>query len=136
MLKVFVYGTLKPGEDNYQEYCALKVVDAQKAFALGKLYDLPMGYPAMTMGDDQVLGFLLSFADSSILAALDELEDYHPSQPISSNLYNRKYIQIYESRELPLDWAWAYFMTQDQIHHFEGIYLANGCWSGQRRITN
>ncbi len=31
MFKVFVYGTLKPGEANYQKYFAGKVIEAQKA---------------------------------------------------------------------------------------------------------
>ncbi len=30
-LRVFVYGTLKPGEANYQKYCAGKVVEAKRA---------------------------------------------------------------------------------------------------------
>ncbi len=72
-VQVFVYGTLKPGERNYQRYCAGKVVEAQRAFTLGRLFALPMGYPAMTTGADIVHGYLLTFADLAILDALDEL---------------------------------------------------------------
>ncbi|TAH29142.1 MAG: gamma-glutamylcyclotransferase, partial [Oscillatoriales cyanobacterium] len=32
-MKVFVYGTLKPGECNYLRYCEGKVVDALPAIA-------------------------------------------------------------------------------------------------------
>ena len=57
-LRVFVYGTLKPGEANYQRYCAGKLVNAQRAMVLGKLFALPAGYPAMTLGDIPVQGYL------------------------------------------------------------------------------
>jgi len=67
LVRVFVYGTLKPGEANYKRYCANKVVDVKKAFAQGKLFALPMGYPAMTLGDSQVYGYLLSFSNPRIL---------------------------------------------------------------------
>jgi gamma-glutamylcyclotransferase (GGCT)/AIG2-like uncharacterized protein YtfP len=46
-LKVFVYGTLKPGESNYQRYCAENVVEKREAIrrnpfrviAFGQLYE-------------------------------------------------------------------------------------------------
>ena len=43
LVRVFVYGTLKPGEANYKRYCAGKVVDVKTAFVQGKLFALPMG---------------------------------------------------------------------------------------------
>ena len=64
---VFVYGTLKPNNSNYQQYCATKVISSQPAIALGQIFALPMGYPAMIEGNDQVQGYLLTFADSNIL---------------------------------------------------------------------
>ena len=36
LLQIFVYGTLKPGEENYQKYCAGKVVNSTRAVAQGK----------------------------------------------------------------------------------------------------
>lgn len=63
---VFVYGTLKPGENNYQIYCAGKVLAEQRAITFGRLFSLPAGYPAMTPGDCPVHGFLLSFANSTV----------------------------------------------------------------------
>lgn len=42
LVKVFVYGTLKPGESNYQRYCdRSSVVESQRAIALGQLFALP-----------------------------------------------------------------------------------------------
>jgi gamma-glutamylcyclotransferase (GGCT)/AIG2-like uncharacterized protein YtfP len=34
LISVFVYGTLKPNEANYQKYCAGKVIRETKAFTL------------------------------------------------------------------------------------------------------
>ncbi len=54
MINVFVYETLKPGEANYQKYSAGKVVEVKRAIANGKLYNLPMVYPAITSEDGSV----------------------------------------------------------------------------------
>ncbi|QSJ15089.1 gamma-glutamylcyclotransferase [Nostoc sp. UHCC 0702] len=129
-VRVFVYGTLKPGEANYGKYCSHKMVDAQRAFALGELFALPMGYPAMTTGEYPVHGYLLSFAEGSILDALDELEDYHPTRQISENLYNRQQVEIYNLKGLSFGYAWVYLMTLEQIYHLGGIPQPEGWWSG------
>ena len=129
-LRVFVYGTLKPGEANYSKYCSNKVVDVQRAVASGELFALPVGYPAMTTGEYPVHGYLLSFADRSILHALDELEDYQPTRQISQNLYNRQKTEIYNLRGLSLGYAWVYLMTLEQVHHLGGVPQPDGWWSG------
>ncbi len=129
-VQVFVYGTLKPGEANYQEYCAGKVVAAQRATTLGKLFALPIGYPAMTNGQELIHGYLLSFAHPGILAALDELEDYDPTRPISENLYHRQQMEVYNLLGLSLDWAWVYLMHPQRVNQLGGIHLPDGWWSG------
>ncbi len=88
-----------------------------------------MGYPAMTPGDGKVNGYLLSFADSTLLKALDDLEDYQPNKPTSKNLYNRHYIEVYELTGSSLGWAWVYLMTSEKIYQLGGILL-DGWWSG------
>jgi gamma-glutamylcyclotransferase (GGCT)/AIG2-like uncharacterized protein YtfP len=130
ILKVFVYGTLKPGEANYQHYCAGKVVEEQSAIAFGQLYDLPLGYPAMTIGESPVQGFLLTFADSSILTALDELEDYNPNRLPQENEYERKQIEIYNLPGQSIGRAWTYLMTPEQVERLGGVLLRSGWWSG------
>ncbi|MBD2629873.1 gamma-glutamylcyclotransferase family protein [Trichormus variabilis] len=126
-LRVFVYGTLKPGEANYR-LCENQVLTAKKAIASGKLYTLPMGYPAMTKGEGKVHGYLLSFADSTLLTALDDLEDYQPNRPMSENLYYRQYIKIFEPTGLSLGSAWVYLMTSEKIYQLGGVGLVDGYW--------
>ncbi len=127
---IFVYGTLKPGESNYQRYCAAKVLSAKRVIALGQLFALPFGYPAMTPGESLVQGFLLSFPDSAILCHLDWLEDYHPHRPAAENEYNRQLIEIYNLASASLGKAWAYLMTPEQVHFCDGILIPDGWWSG------
>jgi gamma-glutamylcyclotransferase (GGCT)/AIG2-like uncharacterized protein YtfP len=129
-VRIFVYGTLKPGEVNYKRYCANRVVDTKRAIALGKLFALPMGYPAMTLENSQVQGYLLSFADLEILSQLDELEDYQPHRHISENLYNRQQIEIYDMQGQSLGLAWVYLMSLERVSQLGGMPQAGGWWSG------
>ncbi len=127
--KVFVYGTLKPGEANFHRYCVGKVVEEKRAIAYGQLFDLPLGYPAMTLGESRVHGFLLSFADPATLSLLDELEDYNPHRTPAENEYNRQQIEIHTPSGQALGLAWAYLMTFEQVQRLQGIPIASGCWS-------
>jgi gamma-glutamylcyclotransferase (GGCT)/AIG2-like uncharacterized protein YtfP len=129
-IKVFVYGTLKPGEINYQRYCVLQVVEEKRAIAIGQLYDLRLGYPAMTLGESQVQGFLLTFADASILRYLDELEDYDPNRKPEENEYNRQQIEVYDLQGRSLGLAWAYLMTLEQVQSLKGVLIPSGSWTG------
>ncbi|MEH1841102.1 MAG: gamma-glutamylcyclotransferase [Nostoc sp.] len=130
LVRVFVYGTLKPGEANYKKYCADKLVDFKRVFVQGKLFALPMGYPAMTLGDSQVYGYLLSFSNPRILNDLDVLEDYQPTRQPPENLYNRQIIEVYEPQSLSLGWAWVYLMTLDRVEQLGGFLQPDGWWSG------
>ncbi|MEH1802034.1 MAG: gamma-glutamylcyclotransferase [Nostoc sp.] len=130
LARVFVYGTLKLGEANYKRYCTGKVVDVKRAFVQGKLFALPMGYPAMTLGDGQVYGYLLSFFNPKILNELDVLEDYQPNRQTPENLYNREIIEVYEPQSLSSSWAWVYLMTLQQVDQLGGFLQPDGWWSG------
>lgn len=126
-MKVFVYGTLKPGEANYQLFCA-GIVEEVEAIAYGLLYDLPLGYPAMTAGDRRVQGFVLTFSDSTALEILDELEGYHPHS-VEENEYERKLIETFNYKGDSLANAWVYLMSPQQVKHLGGVFLPNGCWN-------
>ncbi|MEH1955235.1 gamma-glutamylcyclotransferase family protein [Nostoc sp.] len=130
LARVFVYGTLKPGEANYKRYCTGKVVDVKRAFVQGKLFALPMGYPAMTLGDGQVYGYLLSFFNPKILNELDVLEDYQANRQTPENLYNREIIEVYEPQSPSSSWAWVYLMTLQQVDQLGGFLQPDGWWSG------
>ena len=126
---VFVYGTLKPGEANYSSYCKAKVVAQIPSYTLGNLYTLPMGYPAMTVGQNRVYGVLLRFDDSQILASLDLLEDYQEDRTPDLNEYYRSLTPIYSLDDRLIGRAWAYLMTRDRVMQYGGVKIASGCWS-------
>lgn len=138
LLKVFVYGTLKPGERNYQRYCGDRVVEAKPAIARGRLFDLPLGYPALLPGDSPVWGVLLSFADAGVLHDLDELEDYDPQRGAELNEYCRCQIEVFHPpiseggriwADCPsLGLAWAYLMAPDRVRSLKGAAIASGWW--------
>ena len=131
LVKVFVYGTLKPGGANYQRYCAQEVVEVKRAIACGQLFALPFGYPAMVLGNCPVHGFLLSFSNETILHHLDWLEDYDPSRPAAQNEYSRQQIKTYNLSWVSLGLAWVYLMTLEQVSSFGGILLPDGWWSSE-----
>lgn len=130
LIRVFVYGTLKPGEANYQRYCAGKVLETKRAITFGQLYALPFGYPAMTLGNSLVNGFLLAFPNSTILSQLDWLEGYDSQRLETANEYNRRLIETYDIHQAPLGLAWVYLMLPEQVHSCSGVLLPQGWWSG------
>jgi len=130
-IRVFVYGTLKPGEANYQPYCAGKVTANRPACTIGQLFDLPLGYPAMTPGNGWVYGNLLEFDDGNVLAAIDALEGYDPQGPPQANDYLRLALQVYTPTGEPLGSAWGYMMSVEQAREWGGTLLRSGNWRAQ-----
>jgi gamma-glutamylcyclotransferase (GGCT)/AIG2-like uncharacterized protein YtfP len=128
-LKVFVYGTLKPREVNYQRYCAGKVTIATPAIARGQLFALCLGYPAMTAGTQTVHGFLLYFNDPAVLSRLDALEGFVQGRSPEQNEYQREMITVFSSEGQPLDSAWAYLMHPQRIQQLGGVLIPHGVWS-------
>ena len=131
LLRIFVYGTLKPGESNFEQYCADRVVATQAAIAYGALFELHLGYPAMTAGDRPVYGYLLSFTDATMLEAMDELEDFEPSRPADRNEYNRVEIEVFDLSRRSLGQAWVYLMSLEQVKQAGGTLLASGNWTSR-----
>ena len=138
-VRVFVYGTLKPGEENYSRHFMDKMAvntgnipenQLLPAYALGQLFDLAVGYPGMAAGSSSVYGYVLNFDEPSILSELDELEDYVPYRDPSQNLYNRYLIEVFHPQGQGIGLAWAYFMSLDRIKSLKGVLLPNGWWSG------
>lgn len=134
LIRVFVYGTLKPGEVNHR-VCEPYVVAAHPAIAPGRLYQLPFDYPAMTPDDPgEVQGCLLTFTDPRILGILDAFEQHDPDvfqrllpdRDIHHHQYQRQQIAL----RSPTESAWAYVMTRHQIEQLNGIAVPSGQWSG------
>lgn len=132
-LRVFVYGTLKPGECNYPLYCQGKTLNEQPVYTYGRLYDLNLGYPGMTVGDQKVYGYLLVFSSVEVLADLDQLETYDGDRPSQENEYDRCLVDIYDLAGNLLEPAWGYLMRWQTIQRYEGMPIPSGIWSNPHR---
>ena len=95
-LRLFVYGTLKPGQPNYARYLSGKTLaETPATLCGGSLYtEGPWPYlvvaPALVRPPARVYGTLVTIAPQcyqQLLAALDWLEDYRYRDP--ANLYER-----------------------------------------------
>lgn len=128
-LNVFVYGTLKPGEANYRNYCHGRVKSQLSVYTFGNLYALSVGYPAMTTGENKVKGVLLTFDDSGILPSLDQLEGYQEKRAANLNEYYRNLTPIYCLNDQFIGEAWAYFMTPARVKKLKGTLIVSGCWT-------
>lgn len=128
-LDVFVYGTLKPGYANHATCCEGKIISSTPAYTRGNLYELPMGYPAMTPGNNRVFGVLLRFNDDKILTSLDCLEDYQEHRSQALNQYYRSWVTVYDFNDQAIAQAWAYYMTSTRVQSYQGIELVSGCWN-------
>lgn len=128
MIRVFVYGTLKPGEVNYRHLCDGRIHRSLPAIAPGDLYDLPVGYPALTPGTGDVQGYVLEFDDEALLAALDDLEAYDPQRSPAENLYNRIEAAVVDAQRRPLGTVWLYQMTVELAQAMGGVKVEDGVW--------
>jgi gamma-glutamylcyclotransferase (GGCT)/AIG2-like uncharacterized protein YtfP len=131
MLSIFVYGTLKPGHSNYG-CCCDHVLSAETAMVRGQLFALPVGYPAMTLGDQWVLGYRLMFADEQILLALDELEDYSLHRPSHRNEYQRVWVEMFNREGQSLGEGWTYRMDANRVQRYQGRLVDSGEWQEER----
>ena len=135
-LSVFVYGTLKPGGRFHRRYCAEFLTAARPALVKGELYDFPqLGYPALTPGDDWVQGYLLKFCQTAavcadILRRLDALEGYVADKVTDgeNDDYERCQLPIFDPDHVPLQTAWVYRMSRQQVRQQRGICLPEGNW--------
>lgn len=78
-LRIFVYGTLMRDWWNHPRYCE-GYLDAQEAEVLGRLYQLPQGYPMLTVPEEAQLaaGTASAHADVATQARLDRVLALHP----------------------------------------------------------
>lgn len=125
---LFVYGTLKPGERAFTDFCEPYLVASQPALAMGRLYHLPLGYPAMTLEPGWVQGILLTLSGPDCLRSIDAFEEYYPDRPEMSE-YQRDRHPVFDRHRQPLATAWIYTMTCDRVTVLGGQWLPLSYWS-------
>jgi len=108
-LPFFVYGTLRPGEPNHDDFLRGRTTAEEPALLHGAaLYDGP-GYPYAVEEPGIVRGDLVTARPeeyAALLVALDRLEEYAPGDP--RNLYERVEREVLrEAGGTPVR-AWVY----------------------------
>ena len=128
---LFVYGTLMCGQANHDRFCG-DALTIEPAVTTGRLYHLPMGFPAMIeAGDGQVFGEAMTFPDlDAVLRQTDRLEGYDPRRPDSS-MYRRIVVSVLSGPSPRPLMAWTYVWNRALPRG--AVALPSGHWGDHRR---
>lgn len=151
-LRVFVYGTLKRNQRNHEHFCR-DLRAAQEATVRGRLYELPYGFPALVIPEEDVLatGTTDYLADAGApyliparppenptewdtvhgeLFSFDDPEDRLPAldslegfHPGEESLYRRVLVPVTPADTDTAILAWTYV-----VEWVSGVYLPGGRW--------
>jgi gamma-glutamylcyclotransferase (GGCT)/AIG2-like uncharacterized protein YtfP len=125
---VFVYGTLKQGQCRARHW-PVPPISILRAWTRGTLFDRH-DYPAMTPGDDRVLGELWSFRPDdmpAVVRVLDEVEG--ANQPGQPDLYRRVIVQAWSLEDDSSRQAFAFHYAVDpQLDGFTPMTPDPGGW--------
>ena len=132
---VFVYGTLLPGEANFR-WIAPMVAGRQAVRTRGRLFYLPLGYPALVESEtDWVRGELLRFSEpmEKVLEVCDRIEGYQPGNEAAS-LFVRVVKQVEPHEGVSVE-AWCYCLGPAKREALlrQGQEVIGGDWLAFRR---
>lgn len=129
--KLFVYGTLLPGLDNYNRFIEAHKPKVYKARARGIMYYLPEdGYPVVLEGDGEVKGVVFESRDMPIiLPEIDEIEKYTGVESQSHLIREIKDVEILETGEKVK--AHMYLWPPSKAHWLKenGVVILDGDWA-------
>lgn len=133
-INLFVYGSLREGFFNYDKYLDGKVEKIKKAkLNKMKLYHMPYkGYPAITYGEDEVLGEIIVVKDEdydSTIKAIDEMEGFK-GEGNPENEYHKILLEVenIETKEKENCFVYFYNKDLDKIFESEAVYIPDGDW--------
>ncbi|MEF8792494.1 gamma-glutamylcyclotransferase family protein [Thiohalorhabdus sp.] len=127
VIRVFVYGTLKPGQANWERALRGHVRRWRAAVIRGRLFDLATGFPAATAGNGRVHGYALHLPAEK-LAVVDAIEGFEPGRNPGRNLYQRLTVFAFTPQGAPMGKVYAYFMDAEGRDRLGGTELPEGIW--------
>ena len=140
-INLFVYGSLREGFFNYNKYLDGKVKDNREAKLENmSLYHMDYkGYPAITYGEDTILGEIITINESdyeSTMKAMDEMEGFI-SESNPENEYHKILLEVEDIHTNKKEKCFVYFYNKDKDIDFEykAEYIPNGDWKSYM-LTN
>ena len=133
-INLFVYGSLREGFFNYNKYLDGKVKDNREAKLENmSLYHMDYkGYPAITYGEDTILGEIITINESdyeSTMKAMDEMEGFI-SESNPENEYHKILLEVEDIHTNEKEKCFVYFYNKDKDIDFEdkAEYIPSGDW--------
>ena len=133
-INFFVYGSLRAGFFNYDKYLAGKVSKKINAKLENmRLYHMPYkGYPAITPGDDVILGEIMVINEDDYeetMEAMDKMEGFI-SENNPENEYHKVVLEVENLQTKEKEKCYVYFYNKDKDNIFdkEAEYISHGDW--------
>ncbi|WP_050614079.1 gamma-glutamylcyclotransferase family protein [Bacillus testis] len=133
-INLFVYGSLREGFFNYNKYLTNKVIEKKEAKLNNmKLHHLPYkGYPAITFGEDVVMGEIMVLSEDhyeDAMKAMDEMEGFI-SENNPENEYHKVIMEVENLHTNKKEKCFVYFYNKDRDPLFDSraIYIPHGDW--------
>jgi gamma-glutamylcyclotransferase (GGCT)/AIG2-like uncharacterized protein YtfP len=122
--KLFVYGTLMKGFENFNKYLKGKIKEIKRGYTYGKLYHLSKdNYPALLDGKDKVWGEIITFYDDGqIMKEIDKAEEVFDKSP--TYLREKRKVFYEDGKQEFID-MYIYKKNIDSKSH---IYIESGDW--------
>lgn len=127
---VLVYGTLRPGGTNYENFLAGDTTSEENVQIHGFSMYSNVGYPYLTTGEGTVTATLVSVKPEeydATMYGLDFLEGYRGEDPGRANHYNRRLATFtHEGAEKK---AWIYVLPEQKKHQVSSLpHISGGDW--------
>ena len=133
---LFVYGTLREGGSRHAWLKRTLPEGICRAWAAGRLFHLPQGYPAMVPGDEPsipppgpgwITGDFVGYEDE---AALDSaLADLDPLEGVEEGLFSREILELrLEGGQRYRAWAYVFHVERLPTLEKAAVELKDGDW--------
>ena len=133
-INLFVYGSLREGFFNYNKYLTNKVIEKRAAKLENmRLYHMPYkGYPAITSGDDTVIGEIMVIREDAYedtMKAMDEMEGFI-GENNPENEYHKVILEVENLHTNKKEKCFVYFYNKEKDTFFDNmaIYIPHGDW--------
>jgi gamma-glutamylcyclotransferase (GGCT)/AIG2-like uncharacterized protein YtfP len=112
-VRVFVYGTLRPGASAW-DLVAASVKAVEPATAAGTLHDTGRGYPAARFGATGTITGALMWVERDLLPSLDGYEG------VATGLFRRVEITAQTAQGPVPAWGYEYLATTEDLPVIDG----------------